>query len=116
MVEDARAAYLLQRQFPNVVIAKQDVQLPGKLTLDPAKAGGIDLWVTRHYGAYTVAKQAGTGAIKEVFADIFSGDYGLACNLQVPPETVHALKVALIEMQKDGTLKKLADPTRFLTQ
>ncbi|MCX7151709.1 MAG: transporter substrate-binding domain-containing protein [Proteobacteria bacterium] len=114
VVDDARAAYLRQRGFPNLVVAREDALLPGKLTLDPAKAGAIDLWVTRHEGARTVAKLAGAGAIKEVFADILNVDYWLACSLQVPQETVRALMLALMEMQKDGTLKKLADPTRFL--
>ena len=114
VVDDARAAYMRQRGFPNLVVAREDALLPGKLTLDPAKAGAIDLWVTRHEGARTVAKLAGAGAIKEVFADILNVDYWLACSLQVPQETVRALMLALMEMQKDGTLKKLSDPTRFL--
>lgn len=114
VVNDARASYLRQREFPNLVIVAQDKDIPQKLTLDAGRADGVDLWVTRTLGAKQVAKEAGVNGIKEVFADIYGQDYWLACNLQVPPETVRALTLALMEMQKDGTLKKLADPTRFL--
>jgi polar amino acid transport system substrate-binding protein len=113
VVNDARASYLRQREFPNLVIIAQDQDIPKKLTLDAARANGVDLWVTRTLGGKQIAKEAGV-SVKEVFADIFSQDYWLACNLQVPQETVRALTLALMEMQKDGTLKKLADPTRFL--
>jgi polar amino acid transport system substrate-binding protein len=114
VVDDARAAYLRQRGFPNLVVAPADAQLPGKLTLDPARGDGIDLWVTRTEGAKQVSRNAGVKEIKEVFADILNQDYWLACNLQMPPEQVRALSGALQEMLRDGTLKKLSDPTRFL--
>ncbi len=116
VVDDARAAYMRQRGFTNIVIVSADAQIPGKLTLDPAKADGVDIWVTRTLGAKQVAGEQGVKAIKEVFADILSQDYWLACNLQVPQETVRALTGALQEMQKDGTLKKLSDPMRFPMQ
>ena len=114
VVDDARAAYMRQRGFPNLVTASVDTDNPPKLTLDPVKPGGIDIWVTQTLGARAMAKEAGVKAIKEVFADILSQDYWLACNLQVPPETIRALTGALQDMQKDGSFKKLAEPTPYL--
>lgn len=114
VVDDARAAYMRQRGFPNLFTASVDTDNPPKLTLDPVKPGGIDIWVTQTLGAPAMAKEAGVKAIKEVFADILSQDYWLACNLQVPPETIRALTGALQDMQKDGSFKKLAEPTPYL--
>jgi hypothetical protein len=34
----------------------------------------------------------------------------------MPQEQVRALSGALLEMQKDGTLRTLADPARFVAQ
>jgi polar amino acid transport system substrate-binding protein len=116
VVDDARAAYLRQRGFPNLVIFSADAQIPGKLTLDPQRGDGVDLWVTRAKGAKQVARRAGVKEIKEVFSAILNQDYWLACNLQMPQEQVRALSGALLEMQKDGTLRTLADPARFVAQ
>jgi len=107
---------LRQRGFPNIVMARGDADLARKLTLDPAGSDGIDLWMTGSTGAKIVAKNVGVGAIREVFADLLSQDYWLACSLQMPAETVLALQEAVGAMQKDGTLRSLSDPTRFLAQ
>jgi ABC-type amino acid transport substrate-binding protein len=60
-----------------------------------------------------VARKAGVGPVKEVFAGIMSQEYWLACNLQMPKETTKALSDAISGMKKDGTYRTLSD-TRSL--
>ena len=112
VVDDARAAYLRQRGFPNIVLSYSDETIPGRLTLDPARADGVDLWVTGAAGAKMVSGAQGVKAIKEVFPDILSQDYWLACSRELPRETVRAFSAALSEMRKDGTLRKMSEPPK----
>src|SRR4051812_25803742 len=110
VVSDARAQYLRQRGFTNLVESDKDSDLPKRLTIDPKQDGGIDLWVTQGMMGTEIARKAGAGKIKEVMPSIMSQEYWLACNLQVPPDTLTSLSSALSEMKKDGTYKKLTDP------
>jgi polar amino acid transport system substrate-binding protein len=110
VVNDARARYLRQRGFANLVELERDADLPGRLTLDPKKDGGIDLWVTQGMMAADIARKAGAGPVKEVFAGIMSQEYWLACNLQMPKDTTKAFSEALNGMKKDGAYRKLTDP------
>ena len=109
VVGDARARYLRQRGFTNLVEVEKDTENPAKLTLDPKKDNGIDLWVTQGYMAASIARKAGAGPVKEVFPGIMSQEYWLACNLQMPKETIRSLAEALDGMRKDGTYRKLND-------
>jgi ABC-type amino acid transport substrate-binding protein len=109
VVGDARARYLRQRGFANLVEVEKDLDNPPKLTLDPKKEGGVDLWITQGYMATEVARKAGVGPVKEVFAGIMNQEYWLACNLQMPKETIRSLSEALDGMRKDGTYRKLND-------
>lgn len=110
VVGDARARYLQQRGFPNLVEVDSDSSNPPKLTLDPKKEGGIDLWVTQGMMAPEIARKAGVGPVKEVFAAIMSQEYWLACNLKMAKETTKAFSEALSAMKKDGEYRKLNDP------
>ncbi len=109
VVSDARARYLRQRGFPNLVEVEKDADNPARLTLDPKKEGGIDLWVTQGMMAAEIARKAGVGPVKEVFAGIMNQEYWLACNLQMPKGTIRSLSEALDGMRKDGTYRKLTD-------
>jgi polar amino acid transport system substrate-binding protein len=113
VVADARARYLRQRGFTKLVEVEKDIQNPGKLTLDLARADGIDLWVTQGFMAADVARRAGVGPVKEVFPAIMSQEYWLACHLQMDPQTLRGLSEAIDAMRKDGTYRKLND-TRSL--
>ncbi len=106
VVSDARAVYLRERGFENLVLAERDEQIPMRLVTDPGE-NGVDLWMTQNSGAVETARKAGVKDIKVVFSGIMSQDYWLACHLQMPAETVRALRAALAEMRKDGTLQKL---------
>ena len=90
VVSDARARYLRDRGFVNLVEVERDGDLPGRLTIDPKKEGGIDLWVTQGLMAQDIARKAGAGPIKEVFGGIMSQEYWLACNLEMPKDTIKA--------------------------
>ena len=114
VVGDARARYLRQRGFTKLVEVELDTDNPGRLTLDPEKDNGIDLWVTQGLMAPDIARKAGAGPVKEVFAGIMSQEYWLACNLQMPKDTIRSLSEALEGMRKDGTYRKLND-ARSLT-
>ncbi len=107
VVNDARARYLRDRGFVNLVEVERDGDLPGRLTIDPKKEGGIDLWVTQGLMAQDIARKAGAGPIKEVFGGIMSQEYWLACNLEMPKDTIKALSDSLSEMKKDGTYRNL---------
>jgi hypothetical protein len=109
VVSDARARYLRDRGFANLVEVERDSDLPARLTLDPKKPEGIDLWVTQGMMAPAIARKAGAGPVKEVFAGIMSQEYWLACNLQMPKEITKALSEALGAMKKDGTYRNLSD-------
>ena len=109
VVGDARARYLRQRGFANLVEVERDTENPPKLTLDPKKEGGIDLWITQGFMAAEIARKVGVGSVKEVFAGIMSQEYWLACNLQMPKGTIRSLSEALDGMRKDGTYRKLND-------
>jgi len=109
VVGDARARYLRQRGFTKLVEVELDTDNPGKLTLDPKKDNGIDLWVTQGLIAADIARKAGAGPVKEVFAGIMSQEYWLACNLQMPKDTIRSLSEALDGMRKDGSYRKLND-------
>jgi len=61
-----------------------------------------------------IARKAGAGPVKEVFAGIMSQEYWLACHLQMPKDTIRSLSEALDGMRKDGTYRKLND-ARSLT-
>jgi polar amino acid transport system substrate-binding protein len=108
-VNDARAAYLKQRGFENVVAMERDVDIPGKLVSDPGQ-DGVDLWMTQSFGAAETAARAGVKDLKLVFSGIMSQDYWLACNLQLSREVVKALQGALADMRRDGTMQKLLVP------
>ena len=112
VTRDARAEGLRQRGFTRLLEAERDRDIPAKLTLDRNKAGGVDIWVTQGYSAREIAREAGIPAIKEIFSGIISQDYWLACNSQMPRETVRALSNALLEMIKDGTQRKLTELPR----
>lgn len=114
VVGDARARYLRQRGFTKLAEVELDTDNPGKLTLDPKKENGIDLWVTQGLMAPDIARKAGAGPVKEVFAGIMSQEYWLACHLQMPKDTIRSLSEALDGMRKDGTYRKLND-ARSLT-
>ena len=103
VARDARAQYLRRRGFTNLVEADRDSDIPALLTLNPAKSGSVDLWVTQARMARDVARQAGVGAIKEVFPAILTQEYWLACNLKLPQEQIRALSDALMEIEKQGT-------------
>lgn len=109
VVRDARARYLEQRGFSHLVEAEKDTDNPGKLTLDRNKEGAIDLWITQGMMAADIARKAGAGPVKEIFAGIMSQDYWLACNPQVSSDTIRSLSQALGAMRKDGTYRKLTD-------
>lgn len=109
VVGDARARYLRQRGFNNLVEVEKDADNPIKLTLDQKKEGSIDLWVTQGFMASEIARKAGAPQVKEVFPGIMSQEYWLACNLQMPKETVRSLSEALDGIRKDGTYRKLND-------
>jgi polar amino acid transport system substrate-binding protein len=109
VVNDARAAYLRQRGFEKLVESERDEDIPGRLVASP-KLDGVDLWMTQAYGAADIARKAGLKDLKQVFSGILSQDYWLACNVQMPRETVKALQGALSEMRRDGTLQKLQTP------
>jgi len=109
VVGDARARYLRQRGFANLVEVEKDTDNPAKLTLDAKKEGGVDLWITQGYMAIEIARKAGVGPIKEVFAGIMNQEYWLACHLQMPRETIRNLSEALDGMRKDGTYRRLND-------
>lgn len=109
VVSDARARYLRDRGFATLVEADRDTDLPRRLTLDPKKADGIDLWVTQGMMAPDIARRAGVGPVKEVLAGIMSQEYWLSCNLQMPKETTKALSDALSAMKRDGTYRSLSD-------
>lgn len=108
VVRDARAEYLRQEGYTKVIEIDRDRDIPAKLTLDGAKPGGVDLWITQGYSAQDTAAQSGV-KVKEVFSALMSQDYWLACNLKVPRETVRALSSALNEMKKDGTHRRLTE-------
>lgn len=57
--------------------------------------------------AQDIARKAGAGPIKEVFGGIMSQEYWLACNLEMPKDTIKALSDSLSEMKKDGTYRNL---------
>ncbi len=109
VVADARATYLRQRGFTTLIEYDADRDIPGNLTLDPAKPGAVDLWVTHAYSARETAKREGAGALRDVFGGILSQDYWLACNKAVPADQVKALSQALQEMNRDGSLDKLLE-------
>lgn len=109
VVSDARARYLRQRGFLNLVEVEKDADNPAKLTLDPKKDGGIDPWVTQGMMAAEIARKAGVGPVKEIFAGIMNQEYWLACNLQMPKGTIRSLTEALDGMRKDGAYRKLTD-------
>ena len=108
VVRDARADFLRKEGYSRVIEIDRDRDIPAKLTLDPNKSGGVDLWITQGYSAQDIAGQSGV-KVKEVFSALMSQDYWLACNPKVPRETVRALSSALNDMKKDGTHKKLTD-------
>ncbi len=110
VVGDARARYLRQRGFVNLAEVEIDADNPPKLTLDPKKEGGIDLWVTQGMMAPDIARKAGVAQVREVFAAIMSQEYWLACNLKMPKETIQGFSEALSGMKKDGAYRKLNDP------
>lgn len=109
VVSDARARYLRQRGFTNLVETERDSDLPARLTLDPKQDNAIDLWVTQGLMAPEIARKAGAGPVKEVFAGIMSQEYWLACNLQMPKDTIRSFGEALGSMKKDGSYRKLND-------
>ncbi|MBS0338624.1 MAG: transporter substrate-binding domain-containing protein [Proteobacteria bacterium] len=109
VVSDARARYLRQRGFTKLVESERDSDLPARLTLDPGKDNAIDLWVTQGLMAPEIARKAGVGPVKEVFAGIMSQEYWLACNLQMPKDTIRSLGEALGSMKKDGSYRRLSD-------
>ena len=112
IVRDARADYLRERNFTKLLEVDRDRDNPAKLTLERNKPGGIDLWVTQGYTARDVAREAGVPGVKEVCSAIMSQDYWLACNPQMPRETVRALSNALNEMKRDGSHRKLTELPR----
>jgi polar amino acid transport system substrate-binding protein len=109
VVNDARAAYLRQRGFERLVALERDADILPMLVSNPNQ-DGVDLWMTQAHGAAETARKAGVNDLKLVFSGIMSQDYWLACNLRMPAETVKALRAALAEMRKDGTMKKLMTP------
>lgn len=110
-VDDARGAYLVQRQM-NVVKFKADRDIPPRLTTDPSKADGVDLWVSQAWSAKDVARAAGVPEVKEVFSAILSQDYWLACSKQVPADQIRGMQKVLQEMIKDGTQRRLTQLPR----
>jgi hypothetical protein len=44
-----------------------------------------------------------------VFAGIMSQEYWLACNLQMPKDTIRGLGEALGSMKKDGSYRRMSD-------
>jgi polar amino acid transport system substrate-binding protein len=109
VVNDARATYLRQRGFDKLVALDRDEDILPMLVADP-KQDGVDLWMTQNAGAADKARKAGINDLKLVFSGIMSQDYWLACNAQMPRETVKALQGALQEMRQDGALQKLTTP------
>lgn len=112
VTRDARAEGLRQRGFTRLLEVERDRDVPAKLTLDRAKAGGVDVWVTQGYSARDIAREAGAPAVREIFSGINSQDYWLACNNDMPKETVRALTHALTGMFKDGSQRKLSEMPR----
>lgn len=111
VVRDARSEYLKREGFDKVIEFDKDRDIPGKLTLEKDKSGGVDLWITQGYSAREVAGQSGV-AVKEVFSAIMSQEYWLACNPKVPRETIRALSAALNEMKKDGSHARITAPPK----
>ncbi len=111
VLNDARAAYLRQRGFPNVVALDSQAEILRRLNLDPARDDAVDLWLTQHDGAQAVASAAGV-EVRPVFGGLLTQDYWLACGRRVPESTVRALSTALQEMQRDGTAQRLQQPQR----
>ena len=109
VVRDARAEQLRNMGFSKLLESDRDVDIPAKLSLDRAKPGTVDIWITQGYSARETARQQGV-QVKEVFAAIMSQDYWLACNPGMPREQVRAMIGAINEMRKDGTLLKLSRP------
>lgn len=112
VARDARADYLRQRGFPRLMETDNDRSNPDRLTLDPDKPGGIDIWVTQAFMAPSTAKQAGVN-VKSVFAGILNQDYWLACNLALPQPVIESFAKALASMRADGSFNKLSDPQAF---
>ena len=105
VARDARGQYLRQRGFAKLVEFDKDAEIPALLTLNPAKEGGVDIWVTQAQMAHEVARSAGAGAVKEVFPSILTQEYWLACNLKMPQEQVRALSDALSLIDKESAGK-----------
>ena len=108
-VSDARAKFLRDLGVSRIVEGEEDDALPRRLTLDPQRADGADLWLTQAYGAVAKAEAQGV-AIKGVFRGAMSRPYWLACNTGMDKPTVKKLDDALWNMRKDGTYQRLADP------
>jgi polar amino acid transport system substrate-binding protein len=104
VVNDARAAYLKERGFTNLVIFDSDRDIPKQL------GAGVDLWVTQALRAGEIASAAGVTDLKEVFAAILAQDYFLACGKKVSAQTVAKLSDAIAAMRKDGGLRKILLP------
>lgn len=111
VVRDARAEQLRSMGFTRLLESDRDTDIPGKLSLDRAKAGAVDIWITQGYAARETARQQGV-QVREVFSAIMSQDYWLACNPAMPREQVRAMIGAINEMRKDGTLLKLSQPPK----
>jgi len=111
VTRDARAAYLRQRGYTRLIEVDDNSSVPRRLTLNLDQPGGVDLWVTQGFNAQEIAAKAGVKNLQEAFAALVSQDYWLACNLELPAEELRGLTEALREMRKDGTYRKLTQPT-----
>ncbi|MCF8209844.1 MAG: transporter substrate-binding domain-containing protein [Rhodoferax sp.] len=108
VVRDARANYLRNSGFTDLVVRDQNSELPALLTTDPQEPGKIDLWFTQTAGGADMARQAGVTDLKVAYPALMSQDYWLACNPQLAPDTFRALRDASYTMRSDGTYKRLA--------
>ena len=101
VVDDARGQYLRNRGFTNLVLFKDDREIPKALGTT------VDLWVTQALRAADTARTAGVADLKVVFGGILVQEYWLACGKKVPSQTVEKLDEALAAMLKDGTVRRI---------
>jgi polar amino acid transport system substrate-binding protein len=104
---DAKADYLKSKSVVNLLLVEHDRENPPRLFLPKTDANFIDLWVTSLAGAKQTAG-ARLRDLKLVYT-IRDVPSWLACSPYVPREVVGKFAGALTSMQKDGTLRKIAD-------
>lgn len=107
--KDAKIEYLMAKGVTDLREVEEDRLIPPRLMLkrdDPAR---LDLWATSAYGARQTAARANLNSkdLKMVLT-LHEVPLYLACGRNTSPESVQALTRAFEQMQKEGSLKRIA--------